>query len=387
MTGTVGIIGSGDRQVEELVQAAGMRPVILQADQLASSSRPLTSMPDVIVVDVRTDRHLLSVISTIKRRYPTMGVAIVVPSLEPELMLEAMRAGVSECIPEPLTQGSIETAITRVMVQRTAPLEGRVFAVIGAKGGVGATTVAVNVAESMAQSLGDALLIDLNVATGDAAVFLGVEPRFTVIEALENTHRLDEAFFRGLVVHTRSGLDLLGSSQRIAAGAVDAQQVRKLIDFAARYYRAVVLDVPRGDSAVIDALEAAATILVVVNHELPTVRSAYRLVANLRHRYGSDRIGLVVNRADRTAEISVEDIEKAVHTKVRHVLPSDYKAAVAAINKGEPLARAGQTRLASSLHGLSRALIGQEKEKDTTDANAGGMFGWLTPRKQSRVTG
>jgi pilus assembly protein CpaE len=386
MTGTVGIVGGNDRQVEDLVRGGGMRPVILQADQLTSSTRPLTTVPDVIVVDVRSDPRLISVIGGIKRRYPTMGVAIVVPSLDPELMLEAMRAGVSECIPEPLTQGALEAAVSRVMVQRIAPLEGRVFAVIGAKGGVGATTVAVNIAEGMAQTLGDALLIDLHVSTGDAAVFLGVEPRFTVVEALENTHRLDEAFFRGLVVRTRSGLDILGSSPRIAAGALDAQQIRMLIDFAARYYRAVVLDVPRGDPAVVDALESASVLLVVVNHELPTLRSAYRLVANLRHRYGSDRIGLLVNRSDKTSDIALEDIEKAVHTKVRHVLPSDYKAALAAVNKGEPLARAGQGRLAAALQGLSRTLLGQEK-KDKTDADAGGLFGWLTPRKQSRVTG
>src|SRR5437867_9173466 len=110
-------------------------------------------------------------------------------------MLEAMRAGVTECIPEPLTQGALETAVGRVMVQRTAPVEGRVFAVVGAKGGVGATTIAVNFAEAIARVAGETLLVDLNVATGDAAVFLGVDPRFTVIDALENTQRLDENFF------------------------------------------------------------------------------------------------------------------------------------------------------------------------------------------------
>ena len=385
MTGTVGIIGGSDPQVEELLHAGGMRTVRLQADQLASSSRPLTTVPDVIVVDVRADRRLLSEIGGIKRRYPSMGVAIVVPSLEPDLMLEAMRAGVSECISEPLTREAVETAITRVMVQRAAPSEGRVFAIVGAKGGVGATTVAVNVADAIAQTLGDALLIDLHVAAGDAAVFLGVDPRFTVAEALENTHRLDEAFFRGLVVHTRSGLDLLAASPRVVTAPPNAKQVRTLIDFAARYYRAVVLDVPRGDPGVMEALEAASAIFVVVNHELPTVRSAHRLVASLRHRYGGERVGLIVNRSDKMSDISIEDIEKATHSKARHVLPSDYKAALAAMNKGEPLARATQGRLAAALQGLSRTLMGEEGPK--SGAEAGGMFGWLTPRKPSRVTG
>jgi pilus assembly protein CpaE len=108
-------------------------------------------------------------------------------------------------------------------------------------------------------------------------------------------------------------------------------------------------------------------------------------VTSLRRRYGGDRIGLLVNRSDKTSEISIEDIEKAANAKVRHVLPSDYKAALAAMNKGEPIARSTQGRLALALQGLARTLMGQEKKK--SDADAGGMFGWLTPRKQSRVTG
>ena len=77
---------------------------------------------------------------------------------------------------------------------------------VGAKGGVGTTTVAVNVATALAKLAGTerTLLIDLHVANGDAAVFLGAEPRFSIVDALENTHRLDEAFFRGLIVRTQS---------------------------------------------------------------------------------------------------------------------------------------------------------------------------------------
>lgn len=377
MTGTVGIIGVADRQIEDLVRAAGLRPLVLRAEDLASPQRPLAATPDVIVVDVRTDRRLLAVIGTIKRRHPSMGVAIVVPALEPEIMLQAMRAGVTECVAEPLTQGALESAIGRVMVQRSAPVEGRVFAIIGAKGGVGATTIAVNLAEAIARAAGDALLVDLNVATGDAALFLGVEPRFTVVDALENTERLDENFFRGLVVHTRSGLDLLAASVRVLSGPLDPHRVRTLVDFAVRYYRAVVLDVPRTDPSALDALEAASSLFVVVNQELPTLSAAYRLVSRLRQRYGSDRVGLLVNRSDRHSDIAVADIEKAVNARVKHVFPSEYKPALAAANHGEPLARSTDGRLASSFHELVRTLTRPEPRPD----DAPRRFGWLSPRR------
>ena len=118
MTGTVGIIGGKDKQIEDLVRATGMRPVVLQADQLASASRSLASMPDVVLVDVRVDRPLLASVAAIKRRYPTIGIAIVVPSLEPELMLEAMRAGVTEVLVEPLTAESLRTSLERIVVPK-----------------------------------------------------------------------------------------------------------------------------------------------------------------------------------------------------------------------------------------------------------------------------
>lgn len=378
MTGTVGIVGNTDGELETLVASCGMRPVLLQADQLASASRAVTSMPEALLVDVRSDRSILSLVGAIKRRYPSMGIAIVAKALDPELMLESMRAGVTEAVPEPLTGAALQVAIGRVVVHQAVQVQSRVYAIIGAKGGVGATTIAVNLAAALARVLDDALLVDLNFAAGDAAVFLGVEPRFTLAEALENTHRLDEAFLRSLVVRTRAGLDLLGSSPRIAPGSIDAGRLRAVLDFVSRYYHAVVLDVPRLDATLLDSLESATRVFVVVNHELPTLRSAHRLVASLRQRYG-DRVDVVVNRSDKNAEIDIEDIEKTVGVKIRHVFPNDYRQAVGAINKGRPLAELAQGRLPESFHAFARDLAGRQDQEATPEN--GGIFGWLSPKR------
>lgn len=378
MTGTVGIIGNSDGELQALVASTGMRPVVMDAEQLASTSRAVTMMPEALLVDVRRDRSVLSQVGAIKRRYPSIGIAIIAKALDPELMLESMRAGVSEAIPEPLTTQAIQAAIGRVIVHQAVPVQTRVYAVIGAKGGVGATTIAVNLAAALARILDDALLVDLNFAAGDAAVFLGVEPRFTVAEALENTHRLDEAFLRSLVVRSRAGLDLLGSSSRIQPGSIDPTRLRSLLEFVNRYYHAVVLDIPRLDASLLDSLESATGVLVVVNHELPTLRSANRLVASLKKKYG-DRVGVVVNRSDRSAEIGIEDIEKTVGVKIRHVFPNDYRQAVGAINKGQPLAEGTQGRLPESFHAFARELTGTRA--DESPLESGGIFGWLSPKR------
>jgi len=380
LTGTVGIIGNSDGELQALVAGSGMRPLVLQVEQLASTTRTAAAMPEALLVDVRRDRSILSHIGAIKRRFPSMGIAIVAKTLDPELMLESMRAGVTEAIPEPLTAAAIQAAISRVAIQQAVPVQSRLYAVVGAKGGVGATTIAVNLAAALARSLDDALLIDLNSAAGDAAVFLGVEPRFTIAEALENTHRLDEAFLRSLVVRSRAGLDLLGSSPRIVPGSIDVGRLRALLEFVTRYYHALVLDVPRLDSVLLDSLDSVTNVLVVVNHELPTLRSAHRLVAALRHRYG-ERVSVVVNRSDKASEIGLEDIEKTVGLKARHVFPNDYRQAVAAINKGQPLAESTQGRLPESFHAFARELTGQRLE--ATAPESGGIFGWLSPKRST----
>ncbi len=109
----------------------------------------------------------------------------------------------------------------------SASVQGQIFAFVGAKGGVGTTTIAVNVATALAQSLEDerTLLMDFHLSYGDAAVFLGAEPRFSVADAMENTHRLDEAFFESLVVQSKStGVHLLASAER-AVGTVDMRRI------------------------------------------------------------------------------------------------------------------------------------------------------------------
>ncbi|MEP7306066.1 MAG: AAA family ATPase [Acidobacteriota bacterium] len=387
MTGTVGIIGGDDRQLEAWLRAAGLRCMPLRADELSAPVRGTTVLPDVVLVDVRAQRGLLGVIPTIKRSHPAIGIAIICSSLDPALMLEAMRAGVNECVPEPVTQESVESAISRLL-QQAAPSGGSVFAIVGAKGGVGATTIAVNLAQALAQTSGEVLLIDLNLASGDTGTFFASEPRFTVIEALENTHRLDEAFFRSLIVRTSPSLDLLPVSPRVTplAAPLDLQKVRTLIDFAVRYYRFVVLDVPRAESSLVDALDAAAGIFVVVNQELPTVRNAQSLVTRLRQRYGAERIGILVNRADRQSEIAAEDIQKALNARILFSFPSDYRQAIASLNKGQPLAKSNRGRLASSFHTFAQTLTGSgdtTKPEKATAPESSRIFGWLTPDRST----
>jgi pilus assembly protein CpaE len=306
---------------------------------------------------------------------------IVASSLDPAMMIEAMRAGVTECVTD-LTNGEFEAAVDRLAALRATPESGEVIAFLGAKGGIGTTTLAVNVAAALAKvKSASTLLIDFHLACGDAAIYLGAEPRFSVLDALDNTHRLDVAYFRGLIARSKSGVDLLASPDRPMAGQADASRVHTLIDFASHNYRYSVLDIPRSDASMLDALATVTKIVVLANQELATVRSASRLAPMLRQRYGKDKVIVVLSRSDRLADIGHEDIERAVGSPIKHVFPSDYRLALRALNRGRPLVLEAQNPLAQAVQAFALELVDGAAVPRAEPERQTRLFGRITGRR------
>jgi pilus assembly protein CpaE len=291
-------------------------------------------------------------------------------------MLEAMRAGVTECVAEPLSPKALDEAVRRVLTNALPQPAGQVFAFIGAKGGVGASTLAVNAAAALGRdSEGNVLLIDLHTGHGDAAIFLGAEPRFSVLDALDNIQRVDESFFNGVVEKAVGSVHLLASPTRPRPGVVDQKRIRALLETAAQMYRTTVLDVPRSDITMIDSLDHATTIVVVTSQEISSLRNAARIAETLRGRYGSGRIKVVVNRFHRDAVIAQEDVERVVGTDVKPI-PSDYKVAVEALNAGRPVVLDMESRLAKALATFAKELAGVTKERAEKPAGVLGRLAW-----------
>lgn len=315
--------------------------------------------PDAIVIDTRSLGHLPPEIAGLRRQFPSAGLVILASALDPGQLRDAMRMGVNEWVAEPLDLDELVAAIDRVVKPLAAPAIGKIFAIVGAKGGLGSTTVAVNLATSMSLvTKQPTLLIDMHFAYGDAAVLLGVDPRFSVVDALENIERLDETYLRGLIVSTPSGVDLLASSHRIATTVFDVTRLRRLLDTASTMYRYIVLDCPRDVPAVLEAIDAAAQIVVVANQELPTLRSAARIVGSLRQRCGAERIKVAISRFDAQADIGRADVERVLGGAVHYQFPNDYRTSAAAIARGEPLIINNHSQLASSLGDCAQQLGG-----------------------------
>jgi pilus assembly protein CpaE len=371
----VAILTTDDKLVE-LLRTSGLKAGRIDPGELATYARS-PEAPQVLVVDVRRRDQLPSGLSAFRRQHPNAGAVLVVSSLDPRLMLEAMRAGVSECVAEPLTAAALEEAVRRVLTN-TTETSGQVFAFVGSKGGVGTTTMAVNTAAALGRmAKGEVLLIDMHMAYGDCAVFLGVEPRFSMIDALDNIHRMDESFFSGVVEKTETGVHLLASSPRPRQVTADASKIGALLEAASRMYRTTVLDVPRSDMTILDSLDASTTVVVVTSQEIASLRNAATMAETLRARYGTGRVKVAINRFHRESVIAHADIERAVGGSVEHMIPSDYRSAIEALNAGRPLAMDRDSKLGVAFQRFARDLSGVAEHVEPPS----GMLGRLSWRR------
>jgi pilus assembly protein CpaE len=375
------IVEADDRRLSSFAREAGMEVSsavpFAQIGILAKSQ----AAPEVLILDLRGQQGLPGDIAALKRQNPHMGVVVMAAALDPALMLEAIRAGVNEFVTDAITPAEFRATVERVAGHQLAPVSpAKVLAFVGAKGGVGTTTLAVNVATALAADKAKAVLIvDLHVtAFGDVGVLLGVEPKFSVVDALENTSRLDGSYLRTLVARSKSGVDVLASPERPVLRAPDPTNLRNLLYRVSEQYSVVVLDVPPSDFGTIDALDPLTSVSLVVNQELPTVRRAAQVGALLRQRYGKERVGAVVSRYDVRADIGQEDIERVLNLPVWATLPSDYRKVVAAANAGRPIVSDNHSRLATVVTELAMKLAGGPRETPKPKpAKAGGRLGFF----------
>ena len=359
------------RQVARLLRACGVPVGIVEGRNAEGTG------PDLVVVDIRADAS--SGMAAIERlRSSSQGLAIfaIAAAAEPELILQAMRAGANEFFPWSALDGtsaahgaeeSFHGAVRRTAARREAATAGAkppcvTHAFLGAKGGAGTTTVAVNCGVELARlTKRPTIVVDLKSCLGEVALFLGVRPRFTVLDAIENLHRLDKDFLKELVAKHKSGLDILaGSEQFDRPNAQDAGALEELLRVLTRAYDYVVIDAGNVINAcVAAALYAADTIFLVANPDVPSIRNAQRLVDRVRQLgAGSERVKVLLNRASDQNLVGPKQIETALGYGIHHTFSSDYRTVSTALNSGVPLSLTNHSEIAAQFDSFTRHLIG-----------------------------
>jgi pilus assembly protein CpaE len=222
--------------------------------------------------------------------------------------------------------------------------------------------VAVNCGVELARlTKRSTIVVDMKSCLGEVALFLGARPRFTILDAIENLHRLDKDFLKELVAKHKSGLDILaGSEQFDRPNAQDAGAVEELLRVLTRTYDYVVIDSGNVINSFVSAgLYAADTIFLVTNPDVPSIRNAQRLVERVRQLgAGSERIKVLLNRVSEQHLIAPKQIETALGYGIHHSFTSDYRTVSTALNSGVPLAMTNSTELAAQFDSFARNLVG-----------------------------
>ena len=363
------------RQIGRILRSGGV-PIGLLEDR-RSASEP--AAPDLVVVDIRGDAASgMAAIERLRASHTTTAIFAVAQSTDPELILQSMRAGANEFFMWPVPEDAFQGAVRRTHTRResahaSAKPPSATLVFFGAKGGAGTTTVSVNCAVELARlTKRSTVIVDLKPGFGEVSLFLGVRPRFTILDAIENLHRLDKEFLHELCAKHKSGLEILaGSEQFERPGAPDAGAIEELFRVLGKSNDYVVVDAGNQvNSCSIAALYAADQIFVVANPDVPSVRNAQRLVDKVRQLgVGGERIRVLLNRASDQHMIAPKQIETALGYGIHHTFPSDYKTVSTALNSGVPLALTNHSEIAAQFDSFTRQIIspGEIGEKVTGD--------------------
>jgi pilus assembly protein CpaE len=361
---------------------SGAVPVSLLDERQAREG----TSPDIVIVDTRGDAAAaMSKIERLRTAAPAAGIFAVALAAEPDLILQSMRAGANEFFTWPPPDDTFHAAVRRAAARRETVQGSKPAATtlvfFGAKGGAGTTTMAVNCAVEVARlSKKSTVIVDLKPGLGEVSLFLGVRPRFSVTDALDNMHRLDREFLRELVVKHKSGLEILaGSDQFDRPGDNDTAGLEELFRILAKQYDYIVIDAgSQVNNTSIAAIYTADQMYLVANPDVPSVRNAQRLLDRVRQLGAcADRVRFLLNRAAEPYPIPPKQIEGAVGHPIHHTFPSDYKTVSTALNSGVPIALAGNSDIATQFDSFTRQIVEPSSENSMNGAGKRGLLGGI----------
>jgi pilus assembly protein CpaE len=318
--------------------------------------------PDVTLIDIPADNPTtaLRAIELLHQDMPDAALFAIGNLNQPQVIVNAMRAGAREFIERPTTTTDLLEAFVRLTAaQRRVRQEGprgKVFSVINAKGGSGATTVAVNLALALHAAHGQCALVDL-APLGHGALHLNLKPHFSVADATRNLHRMDASLLESFMTRHSGGLQLLaGTNAPAAVDSATADFVR-LFDLLVTHYRYVVVDLStRFDAASRLIANLSETVLMVACADVASLWSAARVQEYLGETSGRERVRLVLNRFRKMPGFSEADAEAAAGAKLLWRIPNQYFAVSGAIDRGTPLMAQGHSEISRCFAGLANEL-------------------------------
>lgn len=327
----------------------------------------------------------LESVRSLRHQDPALISLIVAPEVTANLLRSAMRAGVSDVIEAPLTEEKIEAAINQfssdVMARPTTSsgpavdsTKGQIVTVMSAKGGSGKTVTATNLAVLLARQPDTTIcLVDADLQFGDVCLVLQLEPKFTVVNAAAELHRLDTQLIESILTEHPSGVKVLAAPLEPAfADDITTAGLLQIIDVLSTMFDWVVIDTASLlDELLLSLLEKSDQIAMVVDMDLPSVKNAKLALETLRLlKFPTGKVKLILNRSNARARLDDREIEGALKAKIQARVPSEGIVA-ASVNEGRPVVESSpKSKVSKGFEEVLELILGKEAEA----SSGGGLF-------------
>jgi len=333
----------------------------------------------VVAIDDNPDKAL-ELVAKVTENSPNCAVLVVSSSSDGNLILKALRAGAKEFLTQPVRLEDLLAALGRISERRfgrgeNKPRGCQVIAVAGAIGGVGTTSIAVNLGCFLArEERHSVVLVDLDLCLGDADVFLDTIPDYTLVDVAQNVSRLDFALLKRSLTKHASGLYLLPRPVRLEdVNLITPDSLQRVIGLLKATFTHLVLDLSKAYSPIdMMALEMATHVLLVTQLDLPCLRNVVRLMMSFSEMENiANKVKIVVNRVGLDAsQITLKKAEETIGKPIFWQVPNDYRTMIEARNNGVPLLeQAPKAAVTHSISGLAQALLGEQSGVAAAEAS------------------
>ncbi len=326
--------------------------------------------PEVVVVDIspRDPQRAIRTIEVIRATTQQIVIFANGEMTQPANIVASMRAGACEYLDNAAGSDPLLEALTRFSSSRTRNSGGvgraKVFTFLGAKGGAGCTTAAVNTALALQQSHGDVALLDF-APIGHASLHLNLRPQFGVLDALQNLHRMDVSLLDGMMTETKEGMHLLAGPLQPYPTEPTPGELARLFDLVVNHYRFVVVDASsRLDATTRLLSDLSNAVLVVAQTDVVSLWSSSRIHTFLEEGSGRDRLRIVLNRYKKIPGFTDEDVQQATNCKVLWKIPNAFQLISPSIDHGTPVVLQEGSEISRSYRALAQTMADASSNSD-----------------------
>ena len=333
--------------------------------------------PIIVIMEVGEDIDLtLGRITQILNRFPQVSIFATCADKSSDTILKVMRSGATEYLLRPVLETDLTFALQKLgRLWLTKPIQeaeaGHVLTVYSPKGGVGVTTIAINLATNIYEATKKpTILVDLDLNAGDVTTFLNIKPSYTISDIATNISRLDKSFLQGVITKHESGIFVLAEPQKVEEGlAISGTEVNKVLSILKTMFSFIIIDTEPISDRTTTAIKMSDIILLICNMSLTVIRNTKRHLKFIQKMdIETDKIKVIANRYMKKGEIRIEDTEKAISYPIFRTIPDDYNTSMACLNKGVPISvGAPKSQLNVSMKQLAEALINIKKSKGGAD--------------------